>query len=86
MNLWSYFISVLFKYLDNVFLFKMEIFKDKRLEKPFFKTIAEHKETGPALYTQDLNFFEKIRKLDYRCAVDTRVVLAHMDLATGAIY
>lgn len=67
-------------------LFKMDIFKDKRLEKPFFKTVTEHTASGPALYTQDLNFFEKIRKLKYRCAVDTRVVLAHMDLASGAIY
>lgn len=67
-------------------LFKMDIFKDKRWKKPYFASVNEHRETGPALYTQDLNFFEQMRGLGYRCAVDTRVVLAHMDLATGAIY
>ncbi len=67
-------------------LYKMDIFKDNRLKRPFFKTVTEHKETGPALYTQDLYFFEKIRELGYRVAVDTRVQVAHMDLKTGQIF
>lgn len=67
-------------------LFKMDLFRDKRLKKPWFKTVNEHKDQGPALYTQDLYFFEKIRKLKYRVCVDTRVRLGHMDLKTGIIY
>ncbi len=67
-------------------LFKMELFKDKRLKNPWFKTVTEHQETGPALYTQDLHFFEKFRGLGYRCAVDTRVRLGHLDFKTGVIY
>lgn len=67
-------------------LFKLDIFKDKRLTKPYFKTMAEHTDKGPAMYTQDLYFFEKIRALGYRVAVDTRVQLAHMDLNTGQVF
>ena len=67
-------------------LFKMELFKDKRLKKPWFKTCNDHTDKGPRLYTQDLYFFEKFRKLGYRCCVDTRVKLGHMDLRTGVIY
>ena len=67
-------------------LFKLDLFRDKRLKKPWFKTISEHRDTGPALYTQDLSFFEKFRELGYRCAVDTRVRLGHLDFRTGVIY
>jgi hypothetical protein len=67
-------------------LFKMEIFKDKRLEKPYFKTCNEHTEEGVKLYTQDLYHFEKISKLGYRVAVVTRVKVGHLDFASGVIY
>lgn len=67
-------------------LFKLDIFKDKRIKKPWFKTVNEHTKKGPALYTQDLNFFEKFRKLDYRCAVDTRIRVGHLDFKSGIIY
>lgn len=67
-------------------LFKMEIFKDKRLEKPYFKTCHEHTDKGVKVYTQDLYFFEQARKLNYKCAIDTRVKLGHLDFKTGVIY
>lgn len=67
-------------------LFKLDIFKDTRLTKPFFKSVAEHQATGPSVYTQDLYFFEKIKALGYQVAVDTRVVVAHMDLSSGEIF
>ena len=67
-------------------LFKMDIFKDKRIKKPFFQTINDHSDKGPRLYTQDLNFMEKIRKLGYRCVVDSRVRLGHLDIKTSIIY
>lgn len=67
-------------------LFKTEIFKDKRLEGPFFKTVAEHVDGGTKMYTQDLYFFEKIRKLGYKVCVDTRVRIGHLDVKTGIIY
>ena len=67
-------------------LFKMDIFKDKRIKKPWFRSVSEHTVKGPAQYTQDLYFFEKIRNLNYRVAVDTRIKVGHMDLHTGVIY
>lgn len=70
-------------------LFKLDIFRDKRLEPPWFKTLGDHGTTeqpGVRQYTQDLYFFERARKLGYRCAVDTRVKLGHLDYRTGEIY
>lgn len=72
-------------------LFKLDIFRDKRLKKPWFKTAQGldtkfDGETGIVGYTQDLWFFEQIRALGYRVAVDTRVKVGHMDLRTGQIY
>jgi len=59
-------------------LFKLEIFKDPRIDRPWFKTCNEYDpEKGVRLYTQDLNFFEKIRKLGYEVACDTRVRVGH---------
>lgn len=70
-------------------LFKMDIFKDERLRKPWFKTIQDHgtdKTPGIRMYTQDLYFFEKIRKLGYKVAVDTSVKVGHLDIKSGIIY
>lgn len=67
-------------------LFKMDIFKDKRLERPYFKTVSENTDKSTKGYTQDLYFFEKIRELDYKVCVDTRVRLGHLDFSSGKIY
>ncbi len=67
-------------------LFKLSIFKDKKLKKPWFKTCNDHTETGPRLYTQDLFFFEQFKKLGYKCAVDTRVKVGHLDVRSGQIF
>lgn len=67
-------------------LFKLDIFRDKRLERPWFKTCSEHTAEGIKQYTQDLYFFEKARKLGYRACVDTRVKVGHLDTRTGIIY
>jgi hypothetical protein len=60
-------------------LFKMDIFKDPRIEKPWFKTMQEWNAGNSKIYTQDLYFFEKIRKLGYKVACDTRVRVGHYD-------
>lgn len=58
-------------------LYRMELFKDERIEKPWFKT-----EKGPGgVSTQDLSFASKARKWGHRCAVDTRVRVGHIDAA-----
>jgi len=61
-------------------LFNMDVFRDQRLERPWFKTCQEfNPATGSKVMTQDLYFFEKIRKLGYKVACDTRVRVGHYD-------
>lgn len=68
-------------------LFKMDIFKDPKVSKPWFKTVQEwSKESGAKLYTQDLYFFENIRKLGYKVACDTRVRVGHLDPNTEVVW
>ncbi len=57
-------------------IFRMELFKDKRLRKPWFKTVASVEE---GVGTQDLRAMSDWRKYGYRvaCAFDTPV--GHLD-------
>ena len=63
-------------------LYRMSLFKDERIEKPWFKT---EKGVG-GVSTQDLSFASKARKWGHRCAVDTRVKVGHIDAATGFVW
>lgn len=68
-------------------LFSMDVFKDPRFERPWFKTVQEYDPaTGAALGTQDLYFFSKARQLGYDVACDTRVKVGHYDAATDTIW
>lgn len=70
-------------------LFKLDIFKDDRIEKPFFETLSDHgtnEKPGIRQYTQDLQFAEKARKLGYRWGIDTRIKVGHLDIKSGIIY
>lgn len=61
-------------------LFKMSMFKDPKIEKPFFKTVQEFKPgVGVKVYTQDLQFFEKAGRLGYKFACATNVKVGHYD-------
>lgn len=56
-------------------LWRLSMFKDGRIEKPWFKT-----EKGTSgVSTQDLAFWSKARKWGYRCAVATGVKVGHID-------
>lgn len=68
-------------------LFDMRLFKDERIERPWFRTINEwDPQKGVSAGTQDLQFFGKIRKLGYRVASDNRVRVGHVDTQTGQIW
>jgi len=68
-------------------LFRLSVFKDQRLPKPFFKTLSEYREgQGVRAYTQDLYFFENIKKLGYRVACDTRVKVGHYDYERDIVW
>lgn len=56
-------------------LWRLSMFKDPRLRKPWFKTIAGVEGVG----TQDLYAWNDFRKHGYRCAIDTSVLVGHYD-------
>lgn len=59
-------------------LWRMAMFKDARLRKPWFKTLAGKEGVG----TQDLYFWGDARKYGYRCAIDCDVLVGHYDVST----
>ena len=61
-------------------LWKIDMFKDDRLRKPWFKTLNGSE--GQGVGTQDLYFWSDARKYGYRCAIDCSVKVGHYDLKT----
>lgn len=59
-------------------LWRLQMFKDTRLKKPWFKTLDGSE--GKGIGTQDLAFWSDARKYGYRCAVDCAVPVGHHDL------
>lgn len=57
-------------------LFRMEVFKDKRLRRPWFKTPANQKE---GVFTQDLYAWHDWKQYGHRCAIDCSVKIGHLD-------
>lgn len=65
-------------------LWRMSMFTDGKLEKPYFKTLQEWSPgVGSRAYTQDLYHFEMAAKYGYRFACDARVRVGHFDINTG---
>jgi len=58
-------------------LWRLKMFKDKRLKKPWFKTL--NGSDGKGVGTQDLSFWTEARKYGYRCAIDCSVKVGHLD-------
>lgn len=58
-------------------LWRVSLFKDKKLKKPWFETL-DGKE-GKGVATQDLAFWSDAKKYGYRCAVDCSVKVGHYD-------
>ncbi len=58
-------------------LWRMSLFKDDRLRKPWFKTLSGKEGMGAG--TQDLYAWNDFRKYGYRCAVDCSVRVGHHD-------
>lgn len=56
-------------------LWRLAMFKDEKLRRPWFKT-----ETKNGVATQDLYFWTDARKFGYRCAIDCSVKVGHFDL------
>lgn len=63
-------------------LWRLSMFKDERLKKPWFRTIAGSEGIG----TQDLTFWSDARKYGYRCAIDCGVLVGHYDFSTDTMW
>jgi hypothetical protein len=68
-------------------LWRMKMFTDGKLEKPYFKTVQEYTPgIGGKAYTQDLYHFEMAAKYGYRFGCDSRVRVGHHDSNTGVTW
>ena len=65
-------------------MWRLSMFKDDRLRRPWFKTINGM--NGPGIGTQDLYFWGDARKYGYRCAIDNRVLVGHYDWQSDIIW
>lgn len=65
-------------------MFRLSMFKDNRLRKPWFETLNGTQ--GRGVGTQDLVFWGDARKYGYRCAVDCDVRVGHFDSTTGIMW
>lgn len=63
-------------------LWRMGMFKDEKLRKPWFKTVADATGVG----TQDLYFWGDARKNGYRCAVDCGVKIGHYSVDEDVVW
>lgn len=54
--------------------FRLDMFKDEKLRRPWFKTQSEN-----GVSTQDLYFWSDARKHGYRCAIDCSIKVGHLD-------
>ena len=59
-------------------LWRLSMFKDKKFEKPWFKTL--NGKDGKGVATQDLSFWTKAFQRGYKCAVDCGVRVGHYDM------
>lgn len=62
-------------------LWRLSMFKDPKLRKPWFVT-----EKRNGVFTQDLYAWNDFRKYGYRCAIDCSVRVGHHDLSTDTMY
>jgi hypothetical protein len=68
-------------------LFDMDLFRDEKIPKPWFKTQQVwNPQTGAAQGTQDLYFFANARRAGYRVACDNRIKVGHLDVGSGIVW
>lgn len=65
-------------------LWRIAMFRDKRLERPWFRTL--NGKGGQGIGTQDLVFWKDARKYGYRCAIACDVRVGHYDATTDMMW
>jgi len=63
-------------------LWRLQMFKDPKLRRPWFKTIADASGVG----TQDLYAWGDFRKNGYRCAIDCSVKVGHYEKESDIVW
>jgi hypothetical protein len=64
-------------------LWRMDMFKDRRLRRPWFRTMAS---STNGVGTQDLYAWSDFRLNGYRCAVACDVLVGHLDVAGDKVW
>lgn len=68
-------------------LWRVDMFKDPSLRKPWFKTEQSYVPgEGAKSFTQDLYFWDDATGKGKKCAVDCRVRVGHLDVETGVLW
>lgn len=62
-------------------LFRVSMFKDEKIKRPWFRTITEG-----GVGTQDLSFWAEARKYGYRCAIDCDIRVGHLDWVNDIVW
>ena len=65
-------------------LFRLAMFHDQRLRRPWFKTLKGSE--GQGVGTQDLYFWGDAQKYGYRCAIDCSVRVGHYDYKSDIVW
>lgn len=65
-------------------LWKLDLFRE--LAEPWFQTMTRIRGEATEIVTQDIAFCRKARAAGKRFAVDARVKVGHLDVATGRVY
>lgn len=64
-------------------LFRMSLFKDERLRRPWFKTTADQQN---GVFTQDLYAWSDFKKHGHRAAIDCSVRVGHYDVNADIVW
>lgn len=67
-------------------LYKLDMFKDPDIPKPWFKTMQENTTEGFKCYTQDLYFYEQAAKAGYKYACDCSCLVGHYDYQNDIVW
>lgn len=68
-------------------LFRMDLFRDERIPRPWFETQQSYRPgQGAMMYTQDLYFFENARKAGHRFACHCGVLVGHYDYENDIVW
>jgi hypothetical protein len=68
-------------------LFKISMFKDERIPRPWFKTVQEYQPgIGAKAFTQDLWFYQNAGRVGYRFACNTNVLVGHLDYTNDLVW